>query len=168
MNRSADGHVNGHQSGSSEIRVKRAEQSQIGVAVGGEIEGLRPDELDRAVSRDIRSLPHHVSRSDEDRLLRVREFHGLLIVEFSGFHFDLDRGKRSIQRPATGIAKRSAHRHRSADRRMSGQLVTEVSAPQGVKIEMIHAGCDGRRIVSTDLNDAFEFEGAVREFGISA
>ena len=51
---------------------------------------------------------------------------------------------------------------------MSGQLVTEVGAPQGVKIEMVHAGRDDGRIVSTDSERAFELEGAMRKFGISA
>ena len=62
-------HMDRRQTRSGEIRGHAAQQLEINLPVGREIEFPRPREMNRTVSDDVRSLSHQMRRFDVSRLI---------------------------------------------------------------------------------------------------
>ena len=69
----------------------------------------------------------------------------------------------SAQRPLPRITQRSLHRHRTAHRGVPGKLLAQISAPQGVEIDMIGLRRDVRGIVAVHADGAFHGKRALAE-----
>ncbi len=159
--------MNGHQTGSGQIWVHTSEQLEVSLPVGCHVELLRTGEVNRAVAGNVRSLAHKVSRCDDRRLVGIGETHRALVVQLGVFHLDKEVGCRPLQRPLPRIAKRSLHRDRAAHGRVSGELLAEISAPQGVEIKMIGLRGNVRGIIPVHSDAAGDSELALGKIGLS-
>ena len=66
------------------------------------------------------------------------------------------------------MKERSLHRHNARGRGVPGKLISQISTPQGVKVNMIGVCSDAGGIVAVHTDGAFHFQGALQQFRASA
>src|SRR4029077_5500986 len=91
-----------------------------------------------------------------------------LIVQLGVLDIDGYVGQISIQPPLLRVAQWSLHRDTANHCRVTGQLISEVSAPQRVQIQMIHMCCDIGRIIALHPDGSVHRQRALGELGMAA
>ena len=86
--RAAYAHANRHQARGRKIRIDAANQLQIGLPVGGQIQFLRSGKVNPTVPSHVGSFTDHVRGFQFELLLRIREAHRTLVMQFYVLHID--------------------------------------------------------------------------------
>src|SRR3984957_10257880 len=124
--------------------------------------------MNGTVSNHVRALSHQMPRFNVNGLVRISKKRGTLMVKFGILHFDRNIGSAAVERLSPRIAQRSTHRYRTAERGVSGKLLSQIGAPQRVQIDMIHLHRNVRRIISAHADTSRQGKRAAWKFGVPA
>src|SRR5579872_744100 len=125
--------------GSVQIRIEHGEKIEIQLAIGGYIEIIRRRELHAAVGTHVSSLPLHVQFRHVNHFMRNGETHRFLVVQLHVFHLECQATEVAIYRPACRLENWTTEVESASHSRVSGELVAEISVPEGIEIDLVHA-----------------------------
>src|SRR5271165_1298696 len=163
----ADGYIHGEKASGSKVRIEAGKQFEVEMSVRRDIKRTVARKLNGAVSSQVSSLPHQMELLEVERLIGEREANGILITQFNVFGVQENGSQVALESPLPGLVKWAAHVERASDCGMSCELASEVGAPQGVEIELVHFEVEVGGIVTAQLDVAADRQRAPREAGIA-